>query len=100
MSVADVPTAKVAKNGKKKKGSFLTDEQKKKHHIESEHKRRKAIRDAFERITDLVPGLSKDDARSEILVLAQAGDYLSELHSEHEALLAALEAKGVAVPSV
>ncbi len=85
------------KKPKTKKTVFLTEEEKKKHHIESEHKRRQAIRDAFSRLVELVPELKPSDNRSEILILNKSADYLDALLEEQKSLVGQLEKKGVEV---
>jgi heteromeric Ino2p/Ino4p transcription factor len=83
--------------GSRKKKACLSEEEKKKHHIESEHRRRLAIRDAFSRLAELVPELDPVDARSEILVMSKSADYLKQLYLEHRSLLMKLEQKGTPV---
>jgi hypothetical protein len=56
----------------------LTAEQKKKNHIESEKKRREAIRAGFEKLAEIVPGV-QGQARSEVA-------YLREQLAKKEAL--------------
>src|ERR1700761_813861 len=55
----------------------LSAEQKKKNHIESEKKRREAIRAGFERLSQAVPGL-EGQARSEAVVLQRTVEFLRE----------------------
>lgn len=47
----------------------LSPAEKKANHIASEQKRRQAIRDGFDRLTDLVPSLTRAQGRSEAIVL-------------------------------
>jgi hypothetical protein len=63
----------------------LTAEQKKKNHIESEKKRREAIRAGFEKLADIVPGV-KGQARSEAVVLQAAVQYLRQQLDRKEEL--------------
>jgi hypothetical protein len=63
----------------------LTAEQKKKNHIESEKKRREAIRAGFEKLADIVPGV-KGQARSEAVVLQAAVQYLRKQLDRKEEL--------------
>lgn len=88
---------KVTKTKSQKKTAFLTEEEKKKHHIESEQKRRQAIRDAFNRLVALVPELKPSDNRSEILILNKSADYMDALYRENQSLVEKLEQKGVQV---
>ncbi|CDR44231.1 CYFA0S14e01112g1_1 [Cyberlindnera fabianii] len=85
------------KSKSRKRASFLTDEEKKRHHIESEHKRRQAIRDAFLKLAIMVPDLKESDSRSEQLVMDRTSEHLVRLYEENEELLLRLEAKGVPV---
>lgn len=63
----------------------LTDEQKKKHHIESEKKRREAIRSGFDRLCGIVPG-TEGLGRSEAVVLQSTVQYMKEQIAEKERL--------------
>lgn len=53
----------------------LTDAQKKENHIASEQKRRQAIRENFDRLAEIVPGM-EGQGRSEAVVLAATVEYL------------------------
>ena len=59
----------------------LTDQVKRAHHIASEQKRRQAIRQAYERLVNLVPELTPDDVRSEATVLRATIAYIHSLRS-------------------
>lgn len=59
------------------KQARLTDAQKKANHIESERKRREAIREGFDRLSVIVPGMG-GQGRSEAVVLANSVQYLLE----------------------
>lgn len=63
-----VPVPKSAKPP----GELLTAEEKKANHIASEQKRRQAIREGFDRLTEVVPGLTKSQGRSETIVLQKS----------------------------
>lgn len=63
----------------------LTDAQKKKHHIESEKKRREAIRSGFDRLCGIVPG-TEGLGRSEAVVLQSTVQYMREQIAEKERL--------------
>ncbi|KAG5749944.1 hypothetical protein H9Q72_005026 [Fusarium xylarioides] len=71
----------------------LTEEEKKQNHIASEQKRRQAIREGFDRLTELVPGL-EGQGRSEGLVLKRTVDYMREQLSERQALVDRIEQAG------
>lgn len=63
----------------------LTDQQKKKNHIESEKKRREAIREGFERLSKIIPEC-EGQARSEAVVLQKTVTYLRDQLEKKEAL--------------
>ncbi|KAF5635467.1 MLX-interacting [Fusarium tjaetaba] len=71
----------------------LTEEEKKQNHIASEQKRRQAIREGFDRLTELVPGL-EGQGRSEGLVLKRTVDYMREQLSERQAMVDRIEQAG------
>ncbi|WZH40476.1 Transcription factor [Fusarium acuminatum] len=71
----------------------LTEEEKKQNHIASEQKRRQAIREGFDKLTELVPGL-EGQGRSEGLVLKRTVDYMREQLSERQALVDRVEQAG------
>ncbi|KAG8674814.1 Transcription factor [Fusarium poae] len=71
----------------------LTEEEKKQNHIASEQKRRQAIREGFDRLTELVPGL-EGQGRSEGLVLKRTVDYMRDQIAERQRLIAQIEAAG------
>ncbi|KAK3383871.1 hypothetical protein B0T24DRAFT_673697 [Lasiosphaeria ovina] len=74
----------------------LTEEERKANHIASEQKRRQAIRDGFDRLSVIVPGM-EGMARSEGVVLRHTIDLIHEQLKEREALIRELEAKGETV---
>ncbi|KHJ32573.1 putative bhlh family transcription factor protein [Erysiphe necator] len=63
----------------------LTEEQKRENHIRSEQKRRTLIREGFEDLNELVPGL-QGGGYSKSAVLAQAADWLENLIRGNETL--------------
>ncbi|KAL7786386.1 hypothetical protein V8C37DRAFT_392170 [Trichoderma ceciliae] len=71
----------------------LTEEEKKQNHIASEQKRRQAIREGFDRLTELVPGL-EGQGRSEGLVLKRTVDYMREQIVQRQALIDRIEQVG------
>lgn len=58
-----------------------------------EQKRRQAIREGFDRLTELVPGL-EGQGRSEGLVLKRTVDYMREQLSERQAIIDRIEQAG------
>lgn len=58
-----------------------------------EQKRRQAIREGFDKLTELVPGL-EGQGRSEGLVLKRTVDYMREQLSERQALVDRVEQAG------
>ncbi|KAL2756748.1 hypothetical protein ACRALDRAFT_1092882 [Sodiomyces alcalophilus JCM 7366] len=71
----------------------LTEAEKKQNHIASEQKRRQAIREGFDRLTELVPGL-EGQGRSEGLVLQRTVKYMREQLDERRTLIDRIEAAG------
>ncbi|PTB68180.1 hypothetical protein BBK36DRAFT_1157854 [Trichoderma citrinoviride] len=71
----------------------LTEEEKKQNHIASEQKRRQAIREGFDRLTELVPGL-EGQGRSEGLVLKRTVDYMRDQIVQRQALIERIEQAG------
>lgn len=63
----------------------LTADQKKKNHIESEKKRREAIRAGFEKLAAIVPGVM-GQGRSEAVVLQATVQYLRNMLNKKEDL--------------
>ncbi|KAL1838310.1 hypothetical protein VTJ49DRAFT_2822 [Mycothermus thermophilus] len=74
----------------------LTDLEKKANHIASEQKRRQAIREGFDRLSEIVPGL-QGQARSEGIVLHATLLHLRKLLKERRRMIEILEENGVAV---
>jgi heteromeric Ino2p/Ino4p transcription factor len=63
-----------------------------------EQKRRQAIREGFDRLTEVVPGLGKNQGRSEAIVLDKTIDYLRELLDERRMLIEQVKLHGGKVP--
>ncbi|KAF2218215.1 hypothetical protein BDZ85DRAFT_270778 [Elsinoe ampelina] len=55
----------------------LTEAQRKKNHIQSERMRREAVRNGFNQLSDIVPGMA-DMGRSEVRVLTATVEYIDE----------------------
>lgn len=72
----------------------LTEQEKKNNHIASEQKRRQAIRDGFDRLANLVPGL-QGLGRSENIVLSGTLEYLKQNLVTYKDLLQEAERQGV-----
>ncbi len=72
----------------------LSAEQKKKNHIESEKKRREAIRAGFERLSRIIPDC-EGQARSEAVVLQRTVAYLREQLGKKAELRDAASQRGV-----
>ncbi|RKF80812.1 putative mlx-interacting protein [Golovinomyces cichoracearum] len=64
----------------------LSEHEKKANHIASEQKRRQAIREGFDRLTELVPGL-EGQGRSESVVLRKTVDYIRAQLTERKRLV-------------
>ncbi|KAL2818387.1 Maf-like protein-domain-containing protein [Aspergillus granulosus] len=71
----------------------LTEQEKKNNHIASEQKRRAAIREGFDRLTELVPGL-EGQGRSESIVLRKTVDFIHLKIQERKELIAEIERRG------
>jgi hypothetical protein len=77
----------------------LTEQEKKNNHIASEQKRRQAIREGFDRLATIVPGM-EGQGRSENLVLQSTIDYMKAQIEEYQRLKAEAEAAGMDVSSL
>ncbi|KAK3694676.1 hypothetical protein B0T22DRAFT_453162 [Podospora appendiculata] len=75
----------------------LTEQEKKANHIASEKKRRQGIRDGFDRLANMVPGL-EGQGRSEGIVLQGTYDYTLEQLRKRRDLIEKLDRLGVPVP--
>lgn len=82
---------------KRNRKSQLSDTDRKLHHIQSEHKRRTAIREAFLKLTQIVPTLKEEDSRSEITVLNGSVEWLWGLQREFRELKTRLENAGESI---
>jgi len=71
----------------------LSEHEKKANHIASEQKRRQAIREGFDRLTELVPGL-EGQGRSESVVLKKTVDYIRLQLAERRRLVGRIEELG------
>ncbi|CAK7198555.1 hypothetical protein SEUCBS139899_001218 [Sporothrix eucalyptigena] len=74
----------------------LTELEKKQNHIASEQKRRQAIREGFDRMTELVPGL-EGQGRSEGLVLQRTVEFMKQAIEERKRLISEIERRGGSV---
>lgn len=72
----------------------LTEAQKKENHIRSEQKRREAIREGFDKLASLVPGM-EGQGRSEAVVLDAAIKHIREQIVEREKLVETAKEKGI-----
>lgn len=72
----------------------LTEEEKKNNHIASEQKRRQAIRQGFDRLASIVPGM-EGQGRSEAIVLDATVKYMKEQYAEQQRLVEAARTKGI-----
>ncbi|KAF2707242.1 hypothetical protein K504DRAFT_458683 [Pleomassaria siparia CBS 279.74] len=72
----------------------LTDAQKKENHIRSEQKRREAIREGFDRLASIVPGM-EGHGRSEAVVLEATIRFMREKVMERQKCIADAQAKGI-----
>lgn len=72
----------------------LTEAQKKENHIRSEQKRREAIREGFDRLASIVPGM-EGQGRSEAVVLEATIRYMREKIVERQKITADAQAQGI-----
>ncbi|KAF1985552.1 hypothetical protein K402DRAFT_300748, partial [Aulographum hederae CBS 113979] len=72
----------------------LTDMEKKSNHIQSEQKRRSAIRDGFDALAEATPGM-KGQGRSEAIVLEHSIKYVDSLLERHLKLVALARQHGL-----
>jgi heteromeric Ino2p/Ino4p transcription factor len=72
----------------------LTEAQKKENHIRSEQKRREAIRDGFDRLAAIVPGM-EGQGRSEAVVLDASLKLMRDKIVQRSEIIAKAKAKGV-----
>jgi heteromeric Ino2p/Ino4p transcription factor len=72
----------------------LTEAQKKENHIRSEQKRREAIREGFDRLASIVPGM-EGQGRSEAVVLEATIKYMREKIVERQRIIADAHAQGI-----
>jgi hypothetical protein len=84
---------KSAANGAKPPRENLTEEQKRENHIRSEQKRRTLIKEGFDDLCELVPGL-RGGGFSKSTMLTMAADWLEELIKGNEVLSGQLAAQG------
>ena len=77
----------------------LTEQEKKNNHIASEQKRRQAIREGFDRLANLVPGM-EGQGRSESLVLNAAIVHMKDELEQYRQLMAQAQAAGVDVKDI
>ncbi|KAK3336519.1 hypothetical protein B0T19DRAFT_41488 [Cercophora scortea] len=75
----------------------LTEQEKKANHIASEKKRRQGIRDGFDRLADMVPGL-EGQGRSEGIVLQGTHDHILAQLQRRRELIEKLDRSGLPVP--
>ena len=85
------PSSEDSEFGAKKQ--TLSEEQKKANHIHSEQKRREKIRDQYDKLAELTPGM-EGQGRSEGRVLEEAVKYAEELRKERDQLIADIEMRG------
>lgn len=71
----------------------MTEQEKKNNHIASEQKRRAAIREGFDRLTELVPGI-EGQGRSEGMVLRKTVDFMQLKLQERKELIREIERRG------
>lgn len=73
--------------------TVLTEEQKKANHIQSEQKRREKIREQYDKLAELTPGM-EGQGRSEGRVLEEAVKHAIVMKNERAKLIREIEARG------
>ncbi|EWC43644.1 hypothetical protein DRE_01531 [Drechslerella stenobrocha 248] len=86
-----------AGDGKRGERPRLTEVEKKNNHIASEQKRRMAIRDGFDKLTELVPGI-EGQGRSESIVLRKTVDHMRKVLEDRRRLIQQVQELGGEVP--
>jgi heteromeric Ino2p/Ino4p transcription factor len=92
-SSPQTPTASSNSNTNNANGARLTDKQKKANHIASEAKRRGEIRDGFDVLASIIPGM-EGNGRSEAVVLQATVEFLREEIAKKDRLIAEAEKRG------
>jgi heteromeric Ino2p/Ino4p transcription factor len=90
---SSAPASSTPGGGLDKEKSRLSEQEKKTNHIASEQKRRAAIREGFDRLTELVPGL-EGQGRSEYVVLKKTLEFMRSKVQERRELIAEIERIG------
>ncbi|MCJ1485087.1 hypothetical protein MMC06_005260 [Schaereria dolodes] len=93
MSSSNTPTGSGNEASNTPEKPRLTEQEKKSNHIASEQKRRAAIREGFDRLAELIPGM-EGQGRSEGLVLGKWVEYAKEQVEERKMLVNEVEARG------
>lgn len=88
----DSPSTETSESNARPK-PVLTEEQKKANHIQSEQKRREKIREQYDKLAELTPGMV-GQGRSEGRVLEEAVKHAEVLKEERQRLIADIEARG------
>ncbi|KAL2370900.1 helix-loop-helix DNA-binding domain-containing protein [Blastomyces gilchristii SLH14081] len=92
-SASPQPNSRLTSRTTDKEKPRLTEQEKKNNHIASEQKRRAAIREGFDRLTELVPGL-EGQGRSEGVVLRKTVDFMQMKLQERKELVEEIEKRG------
>lgn len=74
-----------------KKVKRLSEDQIRINHVSSEKKRRELVRAIYDELVTLVPGLQKNENRSELIIYQKTINYLSWLYEKNEALRGQLQ---------
>jgi len=92
-SPAREPSVNEDTNSNQDEKPRLSEHEKKANHIASEQKRRQAIREGFDRLTEIVPGL-EGQGRSESVVLKKTVDFMRLQLEERKRLVERVEQLG------
>ncbi|SCW01579.1 LAFE_0E02762g1_1 [Lachancea fermentati] len=74
----------------------LSADQKRENHVSSEQRRRQAMRDSYDKLVEVVPGIEKAENRSELLIYTKTYHYLMWLYARNSTLRKELGEKAVA----
>ena len=83
------------KKSRVKKVKRLSEDQIRINHVSSEKKRRELVRAIYDELVTLVPGLQKNENRSELIIYQKTINYLSWLYEKNGALREQLNDKSL-----
>ena len=93
LTTATITTDKKRGRPRKDKKQLLSDNEKRMNHVVSEQRRRKLIKDGFEQLVEIIPGLNDVNSTSKSTVLFKTAEYIKELEQRVEMLTRELNRK-------